>query len=135
MIQFKITCSPDQNVINTFKFFQNQIYIGQARGNLRINDSKLSKSHVMIEVVEKDLIIHPQKDVSHYLINGKRATQIRKIKAGDIITIGDTVLEMLAFEETVVPGKKEILETKIKILIKENSSRLSVVEELMKLSK
>ena len=92
-------------------------------------------SRSLIEVVEKDLIIHPQKDVSHYLINGKRATQIRKIKAGDIITIGDTVLEMLAFEETVVPGKKEILETKIKILIKENSSRLSVVEELMKLSK
>lgn len=135
MIQFKITCSPDQNVINNFTFFQNQIYIGHARGNLRIIDPKLNKSHVMIEVIEKDLIIHPQKDVSHYLINGKRATQVRKIKAGDTITLGDTVLEILSFEVTVVPGKKEILDTKMKKLMKENSSRLLVVEELMKLSK
>ena len=79
MIEFQILQGPDENVISSYKFFQNQIYIGRTSGDLQINDNKLYQSHAMLEVIGKELLIHPQKGVEFYLINGKRASAIRKL--------------------------------------------------------
>lgn len=135
MIQFKISKSSDPNVLNTYQFMQNLIYLGRSSGNLRIADPLINPTHLMIEVVEKDLIVHPQRDVSHYLINGKRATQVRKIKLGDTLTVGNTTLEILGFEETQVQEKKQILDKKMATLLEQNSGRLDIIEQLVRLSK
>jgi ASC-1-like (ASCH) protein len=89
----------------------------------------------MVEVVEKDLIIHPQKGVESYLIDGKRASNIRKIKAGQIITVGKTTFKVLSFEVTEFQNKKKILDEKLGKLIESNSPRLVVIEKLAKLTK
>lgn len=135
MIKLEIRKSPDTHVIREFQFFQNQLYLGRTNGNLCIQDSDLSKSHLMIEVVGADLLAHPQKDVSHYLINGKRATEIRKIKSGDTLTIGKTEIKVLAFDETFSPTKKEVLDPKMKQLMQASDERLVVIEKLVRLSK
>lgn len=135
MIHLKITNSPDKNILTDFNFCQNEVYLGRASGNLQIKDSDLRESHVMIEVIEKDLIIHPQKGVESYLIDGKRSSTIRKIKAGQTITIGTTTFKILRFEETPVISKKKILDAKLSKLIEENSPRLVVIEKLAKLMK
>lgn len=132
MIQFEITEGPDFNVHAPFKFFQNQIYLGKNSGDLWIEDPELLNIHIMLEVVGKDLLIHPQKGVPFYLLNGKRATTIRKLKSLDQIQIGKTHLKILAYEETVLESKKFVLDAKLSQLIKENSSRLAVVELLTK---
>ena len=41
-------------------------------GSIHIKDGELKASHLMIEVVESDLIIHPQKDVEAYLTRMNR---------------------------------------------------------------
>lgn len=135
MIEIQIIESPDENIVASFKYFQNQIYLGRSSGDLWINDSSLAASHAMLEVIEKDLLIHPQKGIDFYLINGKRASAIRKLKINDQITIGKTVIKVLAYEETVRESKKDLLNRKLNELIETNSDRLHVVESLTKLMK
>lgn len=135
MIHFEVIESPDQNVLSPFKYFQNQIYVGRSTGDLWISDNSLLASHVMMEVIGKELLIHPQKGVEFFLINGKRASNIRKLKVNDKVSFGNTTIKIHAFEETVRDTKKEILNNKLNKLIEENSSRLNAVEKLTKLMK
>lgn len=135
MIHLEVLSSPDKNVLSSFQFFQNELYLGRSAGNLHIQDPELYESHLMIEVVDKDLIVHPQKNVESYLIDGKRASTIRKIKINQKITMGTTTFKVIAFEETQFASKKSILDNKLNALVEANSSRLQVIEKLAKLMK
>ena len=135
MITFEITQSPDQNVTRLFTFYKNQVYLGRDRGDLWINDPLLLSNNSLMEVIENDLLIHPQKGVEFYLINGKRASVIRKLKRMDVITIGNTSIRLIDFSISETFSKKEALDKKLDTLIAENSPRLQVVEELSKLMK
>lgn len=135
MVQFEITKSPDPNVRNNFRFMSNSLTIGKKTGDLIIADTELKESHLMIEVIGSDLLLHPQKDVEFFLINGKRATSIRKLKVGEEVTIGKTVFKILGYEETTVLSKKIILGDKLAALVESDSSRLPVIDKLSKLSK
>lgn len=132
MIHFEIIESPDLNVLTSFKFFRNEIYIGRRAEDLSISDLSLKDLHILLEVPEDELLIHPQKDVTHYLINGKRSTSIRKLKVGDSVTFGTTTLKIIAYEHTYYPSKKEILDTKLEELVKKASPRLAVIEAITK---
>lgn len=135
MIEFEVVESSDLNSLSTYQFFQNQVYIGRTSGDLLIQDSNLHSSHAIIEIVENELLLHPQKDVEFFLINGKRATAIRKIKVGDKITLGQTTLRVLRFEPVFTKTRKEILDQKLATLLEENSPRLSIIENLTQLMK
>ncbi|HXH31649.1 MAG TPA: FHA domain-containing protein [Bacteriovoracaceae bacterium] len=135
MIHFEIKQSPDQNVLTGFKYLQNLIYLGKKSGDLVIDDEHLRDSHVMIEVVEGNLLVHPQKGVEFYLINGKRTTTIRKLRIGDEVGIGQTVLRIQAFEHTLKETKAEVLNKKLKSMIAQGSERLGLIERLTKLMK
>ena len=89
----------------------------------------------MLEVVGQDVIVHPQKSVEFYLINGKRATTPRKLHAGEIVTLGNTKIKLISFEETAAYSKKNILNAKLDQLIEAGSQKLPVIESLSKLSK
>ena len=89
----------------------------------------------MLEVVDQDVIVHPQKEVEFYLINGKRSTTPRKLRAGEIVTIGSTKVKLISFEETPAFSKKNILNQKLNELIENGSQKLPVIEALSKLSK
>lgn len=132
MIQFEVIQSPDTNVKSEFKYFQNQIYLGKNTGDLWIDDNELYASHAMLEVIEKDLLIHPQRGVEFYLINGKRASNVRKLKINDQVTFGKTVIKITAFTESERQSKKELLNTKLNQLIETTSPKLSVIEKLTK---
>lgn len=130
MINFAIVSGPDGNVQNEYRYFQNQIYLGRTTGDLWISDPDLLPSHLMLEVIGKELLIHPQKNVEYYLLNGKRATVIRKLKVKDEVTFGKTTLRILSYEETQKETKKEILNRKLHQLMEENSPKLSIIESL-----
>lgn len=135
MIHFEITQSPDDNARTHFQFHFNQIYLGRTDGHLHIQDSALAPNHLMLEVIENDLLVHPQPTVESYLLNGKRATSVRKIKIGDQITLGQTTLKVLSFTLTPTLTKKEILNQKLQTLVEGASSRLAVIESLSQKSK
>jgi hypothetical protein len=89
----------------------------------------------MLEVVENDLLVHPQKNVESYLIDGKRASTIRKVKRGQILTIGSTQIKIINFEQTAFKSKKSLLDDKLAELVESNSPRLQTVEQLAKMMK
>ena len=130
MIQIEFLKSPDKDILSTFQFFQNQIYLGRTFGTFLIKDPDLYKTHLMIEVVGNDLLVHPQTDVEFYLIDGKRSSTVRKIKRGQIITIEKTNFKVLNFEETHFETKKNILDQKLSHLIETNSGRVEIIEKL-----
>lgn len=135
MIHFEIIDGPDSNVLTDFKFHKNEIYLGRKADDLCILDSELKDSHLLIEIPEKDLLVHPQKDVDHYLLNGKRSTSIRRIKVGDVIRIGKTSIKILGFEREEILTKKDILEQKLTRLVEQGSPRLGIIEKLTQLMK
>ena len=133
MINIEFIQSPDTDVLAAFEYFQNQLYIGQNNGDLWIEDNELYPSHIMLEIIATDLLIHPQKNVEFYLLNGKRASSVRKLKINDVITIGKTVFKVLNYSETIIETKQQILDKKLNALIAEDSPRLPIIESLTKL--
>ncbi len=135
MINFEIIESPDANVKTAFKYFKNDLYLGRELGDLLIQDSSLLPSQLMIEIVDQELLVHPQKGVDSYLLNGKRATSIRKVKAGDTIGFGKTVLKILDFAPTPDRTKKTFLNNKLTSMIEKESPRISVIEKISQMMK
>lgn len=135
MIHFEIIQTPDINVKASFQYFKNEVYLGSNALDLVIHDPGIKSTHLMIEIPEKELLVHPQKGVEYYLINGKRATSIRKIKINDTISFGNTVLKIIAFSRTNYPSKKEILDQKLNQLIEEGSTRLPAIEMITRMIK
>jgi hypothetical protein len=135
MIQFEITESPDQDVVGDYHLFKNEIYLGTLLTDIIIKDPEIRKSHAFIEVVENVLLFHPQKDVSFYLLNGKRALTIRKLKAGDVIQIGKTKIKIIGFNFSANPSRKEILDNKLQQFMNQQDARLEVIEKLGQLMK
>ena len=133
MINIEFIQSPDTDVLAAFEYFQNQLYIGRNHGDLWIDDNELYPSHIMLEIIASDLLIHPQKDVEFYLLNGKRASSVRKLKINDVITIGKTVFKILNYSETITETKQQILDRKLNKLIAEDSPCLPIIESLTKL--
>lgn len=135
MIKLEFIKSPDFDVLSTFQYFQNELYIGKTAGDLRIKDPSLKSSHVMIEVVEGELILHPQTNVEFYLLDGKRASTVRKIKKGQFITIGATQFKIVDFEQTQFSSKKKILDQKLAHYIEVNAPHLKCIEQLASMMK
>ncbi len=135
MIDFEISESPDQDVIGVYHLFKNEVYLGQTLTEIKIKDPLLLDSHAFMEVLDDKLLFHPQKDVSHYLLNGKRALTIRKLKAGDTIQIGKTVMKINHFNYTPNPSRKEILDQKLASLVENQDPRLEAITSLGQLMK
>lgn len=130
MIAFEITETPDPNVKTQFRFHKNDIYLGRKSGDLLIDDPGVFNSHLLIEIQENELLVHPQKGVESFLLNGKRATTIRKIKVGDTLGLGSTTVKILEYVLTPDRSKKTVLNQKLNQMIDTNSASLAAVEKL-----
>lgn len=135
MLEFDITESPDSDVVGHYHLSKNEIYLGQVLTDINIKDPLLLNSHAFMEVLADKLLFHPQKDIGHYLLNGKRALTIRKLKTGDTIQIGATKIKILAFNHTPNPSRKEILDGKLAQFIETQDPRLEVIELLGQMMK
>lgn len=135
MIEIEFIDSPDPRIKESFTFHLNQLYLGRMGENLFILDPDLKDSHVLIEIIENELLIHPQSGVDSYLIDGKRASTIRKIKPNQKITIGGTTFKINRFEETKFATKKSILDNKLAALMEKEDIKLNSIEVLAKAMK
>lgn len=135
MIEIEILESPDRDVIGQYSLSKNEIYLGQVLTDIQINDSLLLNSHAFMEVLDNQLLFHPQKDAGHYLLNGKRALTIRKLKNGDTIQIGQTKFKIISFNYTQDPSRKEILDQKLASFVENQDPRMEVIEMLGQLMK
>jgi hypothetical protein len=135
MIEIEFIDTPDHRIKENFIFHQNEIYLGRRGENFFILDPELKDSHMLIEIIENELIIHPQSGVEFYLIDGKRASTIRKIKTQQKITIGKTTFKINKFEATNFPSKKFLLDSKLALLMEKDDVKLNSIEILAKAMK
>jgi hypothetical protein len=135
MIEFEIIKSPDEDIIEKFKFYKNEIILGKKSRDLSIDDKSLRNHHLHLYVQKNDLYVLALEGVDFFLVNGKRSTGTKKIKINDQIHFGETTLSVLNFETTEKISKKEILTTKMNQFIEEDSLLLISIEKLTQLMK
>ena len=86
------------------------VTIGREEGNgLRLNDERVSRFHAKVQVEDGDIILTDLDSTNGTRVNGT-AIQIRRLRAGDQVSIGRTMLlfgtmeEIAARRATAVPA-------------------------------
>jgi pSer/pThr/pTyr-binding forkhead associated (FHA) protein len=75
------------------------VTIGREEGNaLRLNDERVSRYHAKIQVEDSDIILTDLDSTNGTRVNGS-AVQIRRLRAGDQVSIGRTMLLFGTMEE------------------------------------
>ncbi len=130
MIKIECLQTPDINALGIYEYGQNMIYLGRKDTDFTPQDFSLPENAMMIEVIEDQFYIHPQKSLEYFLINKKRCTGVKKIKRGDEITLGETIIKLIDFRFDQFETKKQILDSKLKTIIENNSSKLEAIRKL-----
>ena len=88
------------------------VTIGREEGNgLRLNDERVSRFHAKVQVEDNDIILTDLDSTNGTRVNGT-AIQIRRLRAGDQVAIGRTMLlfgtmeEIAARRATAVPASE-----------------------------
>lgn len=75
------------------------VTIGREEGNvLRLNDERVSRFHAKIQVEDADVILTDLDSTNGTRVNGS-AVQIRRLRAGDQVSIGRSILLFGTMEE------------------------------------
>lgn len=127
MLKIKILNSPDSEILGERETFKNLISIGNQIGDLIIRDPDIVDYHLSFECNPDGLILHLNKDISHFHLNGKKTSGIISINNSDQIKIGATTFEIIDFSHTPKYSRKEQLETAIQKLIAQDAPVLEVL--------
>jgi hypothetical protein len=75
------------------------VTIGREEGNgLRLNDERVSRFHAKVQVEDADIILTDLDSTNGTRVNGT-AVQIRRLRAGDQVSVGRTMLLFGTMEE------------------------------------
>ncbi len=75
------------------------VTIGREEGNaLRLNDERVSRYHAKVQIEDNDIILTDLDSTNGTRVNGT-AIQIRRLRAGDQVSIGRTMLLFGTMEE------------------------------------
>src|SRR5215218_202146 len=86
------------------------VTIGREEGNgLRLNDERVSRFHAKVQVEDGDIILTDLDSTNGTRVNGT-AIQIRRLRAGDQVSVGRTMLlfgtmEEIAARRSAVPAQ------------------------------
>ncbi len=130
MIKIECLSSPDLNATGIYDFGQNMIYIGRTNTDITLIDLAWPQNAMVLEVIDEQFFVHPQKDLEFFLVNGKRCTGVKKIKRNDLITLGETVFKLVDFSESHFKSKKQILDEKLGQLVSSNDPKLNIIRKL-----
>jgi predicted component of type VI protein secretion system len=82
-----------------FKDLPIPVTIGREEGNgLRLNDERVSRFHAKVQIEDGDIILTDLDSTNGTRVNGT-AVQIRRLRAGDQVSIGRTMLLFGTMEE------------------------------------
>src|SRR5579871_4395144 len=83
----------------TFRELPTPVTIGREEGNgLRLNDERVSRFHAKVQVEDGDIILTDLDSTNGTRVNGT-AIQIRRLRAGDQLSIGRSMLLFGTMEE------------------------------------
>lgn len=131
MIEIEVTKSSDIDFLGRWKFHKNGIYLGFPQADICYAPIALSYAF-MIEILPQGLQVIPHPKLEFWLLNGKRSTQQRSVKLGDMIKVADLEFKITEakFEETI--SKKSVLDQKLKELVRNESNALNLISLINK---
>lgn len=130
MIEVQITACPDEEFIGTIAFHKNQVYVGFPDGDICPNIANLPPNALMIEVLPDSILVHPTQNLDFFLVNGKRATQLKHLKIGDSLNVRGAELKITQAKYENIVSKSESLEAKLLELVESDSPLLPLIETL-----
>lgn len=131
MITVEIVQCREPLKIGEYNFHKNQIYMGSnLSADFYINDHDLHSNHFFLEIVENKLLLHPHRSIDFYLIDGKRTTSMRYLKAGQKIAYKSVEFIIKSFSEIKTSSFRETLNNKTDELINNKSPLLKVITQI-----
>ena len=97
MFTFSIIKSPDSFVLCEHTYKRPKLFIGRNKGDFLIDDPQITDYHILILYVEDKLCLRSM-DKPEVLLNKKKTKGLLALKIGDIITIGQTEIQILQFQ-------------------------------------
>lgn len=131
MIDIEILNSPDEKRLGRYVFHKDEISFGSnLNDELLLDEEEISPSHISIVIKEFKLYVHLREGIDFILVNGKRTTAAKLLKATDTITIGKTTLKINNFLIENHKTRKEFLNAKVEEFKKINSPLIPVLQIL-----
>lgn len=117
MINLSIENARDSDRIGNYTFHKNLIYIGSNHdADIYGPTEHIKSNHVFLEVVEGQLLVHLGRSVEYILVNQKRTTSFKTLKAGDVIELGKFKVRLVSFSETENLNLKELLKARVQTI-------------------
>lgn len=133
MISIEITNANNEEYIGQYLFQKNLIKFGaNILSEIYLPDEKLNQSHIFIEVIDDNILIHLQKDAEFFFINGKRTTTYKFLKRNDLVKIGDCTFKLLDYKFQEVVSMRDILNKNSQIIKNTKPELLRIIQELSK---
>src|ERR1700732_292221 len=96
-VTFKVLEGIDKGRI--FRELSTPVTVGREEGNLlRLNDERVSRFHAKVQLDSDDIILTDLESTNGTRVNG-RVVQIRRLRAGDRISVGRSLLLFGSNEE------------------------------------
>lgn len=135
MLSIEVTSCPDPEYQGVWKFHQNQIYLGYPEGDLAPAVEALISYAFMLEVLPEMIQGTPHPDLTHWLLNGKRATRPRRLRLGDVVEVQGVEFKIVAATVSQFVPRKQLLEEKLQQLVESNSPIIPAIKALREKSK
>jgi pSer/pThr/pTyr-binding forkhead associated (FHA) protein len=93
---FKLVISDDEGKTTTVPLVRDEITIGRKEGNtIRLTDRNVSRRHARLQKQNGHYLLHDLGSYNGTVINGARVADVRTVRHGDQILIGDYKLAIL----------------------------------------
>lgn len=133
MIKLEVLDCPNSDYLGEYTFYKNLLYVGSSiDADLCVEDLKVKSLHLIIEVVEEQLLAHLGKTAEVFWVNGKRSGKLKFLASGDELTLGETTLKVVSFAQTKIETKRDALNKNTEELIRDKSPLLAYIKELQK---
>lgn len=136
MIHIEIIKSKNNDQIGDYQFQKNLIYIGSnISSDLYFDDPSIMANHLFIEIVDHKLIIHPNKKLNFFLLDGKRTTSMRFLKINQIVNINDCEFKIKNFRYSHYQSLRDLLNSKTDELITQKSPKIELISKIEEFNK
>ena len=129
MIEIELTNTESSDQNGRIKFGKNSISIGNhPYCDLYLPHPDLIRDHVIFNIENNKIHLHPNKLINFVIVDGKRTTSAIIFKIGSVLVLGPFNIKLLTFEiSEFIPMNKKINEITDK-LIQEKSPFLDILK-------
>lgn len=114
MIKLEVLDSNDFDRLGNFQFFKDLIYVGSNHdADLFLPIDDLKSNHIFLEIADGKLLAHLGRNTEYILINGKRTTSFKTLKAGDVISLQSLEFKIDSYHSEEISSISDFLKRRV----------------------